>query len=383
MPTKTQRARFEQWLLELTGLPTAAGKEERVIAWIENWVKARRNLRLQRDKAGNLIISIKGRAPKNPPPLYITAHMDHPAFVVTNCDDDREVELEFRGGVHDPYFDDAPLHIFDADDRQYTARITHLDTKAKPFKRITARLSRAGHTLKVGDVGRWDFRGKANTPTITRGRLHTHVCDDLAALVAALCTLDLVRNRADCRHVALLLTRAEEVGFIGTIAACKHRTLPKSARLVCLENSRSFPESPIGGGPILRVGDRLSVFEPNLTNQIGALMLHNDTKKSKFPWQRKLMPGGACEATAFSSYGYQATCICLPLGNYHNMSEIDEVLAGKRPARVRPETIAVNDFHGMIDMLVLIAKQLDSGNLPPLTHRLDKLLADHGHVLDG
>ena len=41
------------------------------------------------------------------------------------------------------------------------------------------------------------------------------------------------------------------------------------------------------------------------------------------------MPGGACEATAFSAYGYESTCLCLPLGNYHNMHDID-VVAGRR-----------------------------------------------------
>ena len=61
-------------------------------------------------------------------------------------------------------------------------------------------------------------------------------------------------------HVALLFTRSEEIGFIGAIGAAREGTVPKGARLVCLENSRSFPhDSPIGAGPIVRVGDRLSV----------------------------------------------------------------------------------------------------------------------------
>src|SRR5690606_36956692 len=68
--------------------------------------------------------------------------------------------------------------------------------------------------------------------------------------------------------VRLLFTRAEEIGFVGAIAACKHNTIPAGARLIALENSRAFPDSPIGGGPIVRVGDRISVFTPVLTAAI-------------------------------------------------------------------------------------------------------------------
>ena len=71
--------------------------------------------------------------------------------------------------------------------------------------------------------------------------------------------LDLTKNRKTAAGVGALFTRAEEVGFIGTLAACADASVPAGTRLLCLENSRSFPESPIGNGPILRVGDRLAV----------------------------------------------------------------------------------------------------------------------------
>ena len=134
------------------------------------------------------------------------------------------------------------------------------------------------------------------------------------------------------------------------------RAIPRRARLICLENSRSFPESPIGGGPIVRVGDRMSVFEPSLTNDIALMMTEHEKRRSGFKWQRKLMPGGTCEATAFSTYGYRSTCLCLPLGNYHNMVDIDGVLAGRTPAQLGPEFISIADFHGLIDMLVVCAE---------------------------
>jgi putative aminopeptidase FrvX len=378
MTTAAQRRTHEKWLRQLTTIPTAAGREDRVIAWVKDWVAQRRNLRLRRDRAGNLIITRTGR--RRGRPIFITGHLDHPAFIIRRILDDRTLELEFRGGVQDPYFENAKIELFDADDKSYRATLIELRPKAKPFKRATARLARKTDALAVGDIGRWAFAGKL--PRITQGLFHTHVCDDLAAVAAAFAAMDILRTKQSTTNVGLFLTRAEEVGFIGTLAACEAQSLPKSARLICLENSRSFPDSPIGGGPVLRVGDRLSVFDPTLTNRISALLMAYEKKHPDFKWQRKLMTGGACEATAFSTYGYESTCICFALGNYHNMSDIDGVLSGKRPAKVGPEYISIDDFHGMVTMLTVCATQLDTAKLPSLEKRLDKLLDSHRHVLE-
>jgi endoglucanase len=371
---------LERWLLELTNLPTAAGREDRVIDWIAGWVRRRPRLVLRRDAAGNLLITQRGRrsGPRRAP-LLITAHLDHPAFVVLEVRG-RDVELEFRGGVHDPYFERARLEIF-AGAKRHAARIVSLATDATPFKRVVARLQDPGARVAAGDIGRFVVGRDGRVPRIERGLLHTYACDDLAAAVAALSAFELLRRDPRMAHVGLLFTRAEEIGFVGTLAACRIRSVPKDARLICLENSRSFAESPIGGGPIVRVGDRASVFEPTLTNDISALMTEHQAAHPAFRWQRKLMPGGTCEATAFTEFGYRATCLCLPLGNYHNMADIDGVQAGRRPARVGPEFISVADFHGLVEMLVVCARGLDAPRKAPLRGRLDALLRDHGHLV--
>jgi len=69
------------WLKELTAIPTAAGKEDRVIAWIERWLAERPDLTLTRDDAGNLVVHPQA-GESTLRPLFITAHLDHPAFVV-------------------------------------------------------------------------------------------------------------------------------------------------------------------------------------------------------------------------------------------------------------------------------------------------------------
>jgi endoglucanase len=340
--------------LTLTSIPTAAGLEDRVVAFIEGWCFVRSaHLDLRRDDGGNLMITHR-KAPRGGRPLLVTAHLDHPAFVVRSVTG-RELDLEFRGGVHDPYFKGARLQVIDAQDRVHAARITALDAKAKPFKRVKARLTTPAPAVRAGDVARWDLP----KPAIRRGLLHTHACDDLAAVAAALVAFDRLITRPAARHVGLLFTRAEEVGFVGAIHAARNGFVPRRARLICLENSRSFPhDSPIGAGAILRVGDRLSVFSPDLTNALGELFTAARSKDPSFQFQRKLMPGGACEATAFATHGLESTCLCLPLGNYHNMKDIEAALAGKRGVRVGPEFVSMADFESLVRMIEIAATGL-------------------------
>lgn len=404
-PTLSASARKsrEKFLLEITSLPTAAGREDRVIAAIEQWVKARKDrVVLSRDRFGNLTIARHdfleacARGVKTGvKPVMITAHLDHPAFVVTavrtNGKGPRgsvELDLEFRGGVNDPYFKGAALEVFDAETRKsYDAKITSLDAKvdpaAKPFKTVVARLAKpaAAKHIAAGSIARWKF-AKAE---VKKGLAHTHACDDLAALAAALVAYDAISRDAACAHVALLFTRSEEIGFIGAIGAARGGTVPQGARLVCLENSRSFPhDSPIGAGPIVRVGDRLSVFTPELTNRLGDIAAAHAKDTPRFKFQRKLMPGGACEATAFASFGIASTCVCLPLGNYHNMQDIDGVAAGKVKAKVGREFISVDDFHWLVELLEVVARRLDDPAIAA-GHRalMDTLWSRHARIVGG
>ncbi len=387
----SQCAQHQQWLLALTGTPTAAGREQQVIEWVERWVRKRPNLSMRRDGAGNMIILVKGQGRGRRRPVYLTAHLDHPAFVVRAAPQRGLVELEFRGGVLDPYFVGAQIEIVTAEHGLHQApraRIERLDAASKPYKRVTARLLRGASGIEPGDIGRWVFRGtgtRGNAPRVVDGILYAPACDDLAGVAAALCALDVLRRRrgAGAGNVGVLLTRAEEVGFVGAIAACKERSVPRDARLLCLENSRSFAESPIGAGPILRVGDAMTVFSPGLTNRLGLLLEAYRRNHPGFAAQRRLMPGGTCEASTFAAYGWEATCLCLPLGNYHNMVDIDGVKAGKRPARVGPEHIALADFHGLVELLIHFAAHLDSEKVPSIASRMDERYRTQRRVLEG
>ena len=376
----------EKFLLELSSLPVAAGREDAAIAFVAAWARRIKTIALSRDRCGNLMIARRDfkKACARKAPLFITAHLDHPAFVVRAkpAAGSSDVSLEFRGGVQDPYFKGALIEIFDPLLREsFAARITSLDAGAKPFKTVTARLARPGAAAQLGAgcLARWKFPPAA----IIKGIVRTHACDDLATVAAALLAYEDIARSAKLAHVALLLTRAEEIGFVGAIGAARGGSVPKNARLVCLECSRSFPhDSPIGAGPIVRVGDRLSVFTPELTNAISRIAAAHRKANPAFRFQRKLMPGGACEATAFAAYGLSSACVCLPLGNYHNMADVDAVLAGRKKPRVAPEFISAADFHGLVELLGAIARGIDKPG-PTIRDTMEKLWARHGLVLTG
>lgn len=360
------RTTERRWLEQLTAIPTVPGHEHRVLDWVTAWTARRSDLALTSDAHGNLLISQKGR--RSTAPVVAVAHTDHPGFVVTDVEG-RWLSVEFRGGVRAEYFAGARLEFFDSVDDVYRGKLEEFDHESSVGSVL---LDRAG-PVGVGDIGRWSFGSK-------RGGVGDRfalapACDDLAGVAAALAALDRARGEPRLRHLAVLLTRAEEVGFVGAIGACRDRTLDPDARILSIECSRSFADSPLGGGPVVRVGDASSVFDHELTNLVSEAV-----KERGVPHQRKLMAGGSCEATVFVAYGYRATGLCLPLGNYHNMGHLDEVEQGKGIATPLPEVVSLADFHGLVDLLLVASGAVDGSW--DLTGRLDARFEAEREVLD-
>jgi len=384
-------------LLALAGIPSVAGKEARVVRFLDEWLSARPSLVRTNDEAGNLLILHKDAVEA---PVLYTAHLDHPGFVVDEILSERSARLSFLGGVHPEFFDGGRVVVYPSDPDVRLAPVcatiserTEADPPGRLYRSCTIESDSSLDGFGAGDIGVWEL---PDPEVDGDGIVHARACDDLAALAAALDALDRLQETDAAPRAGLLCTRAEEVGFIGAIAACKDKTIPEGARMLALENSRSFDDSPIGGGPIVRVGDRLSTFSPTLNAAVARCaqklegVVDPDVGRPKigaetsFKWQRKLMPGGACEATAYHAYGYEATCICLPLGNYHNMAELSEyeeaVKDKRRPvAKIEREYIALDDYLGLVRLLVACAENLESAE--PIIDRLEKLYSERKDVL--
>ncbi len=328
-------------LYELCSLPTAPFAESRVIEYVEKFAKERR-LKLSRDDAGNLLIELptRSRAPR----WVFTAHMDHPGFIAARMrDDGRTLEAAFRGWVLADYVKGAKVRFFDGD-REVTGAVQTVTVgKERPVpETVTVKVN---EPVAPGSPGMFD-QGEART----KGkRFYSRAIDDLAGAAAALQMLDDLRNKPLASPLAVLLTRAEEEGFIGAIAASiKPKLLRKTDRIIAIETSAVQPYAPQGAGAIIRVGDKTSIFNSQLTyfltQQAEALAKRNKT----FAFQRALMPGGTCEATVYDIYGFMAGSICVALGNYHNMDRAKQ--------RIGPEFIDLADWRNMVKLFVQVAK---------------------------
>ena len=337
------RAAAERWLAQLTNLPTASGLEDAVVEWVKRWVSRRPDLKLTTDSGGNLTVTQKGRRRKAP--VFAVAHMDHPAFVITDSDGG----FEFRGGVDAAYFDGAQVEI--------VSRVAGPKGRVVAYDPATSRGSiEFDGVVFEDDIAMWKMRRGRLSKTLFRAP----ACDDLAGVAAALAALDRARSKPELRHFGVLLTRAEEVGLIGAIHAARTRSIPEEARLLSIETSRELPNARIGDGPIIRIGDRSTVFDAELSNSIT-----DAARSAGLVHQRKLMDGGGCEATAFGAFGYRATGLCLALGNWHNRGNLTAVESGDHDAAVPMlEEISLDDFHGLVDLLLIAAAGLDVASSP-------------------
>ena len=363
-------------LTELCAVPTAPFAERHVVEYVKRFVAARPRLRLSSDRHGNLLIELRpsrSTGTRRGPRLIFTAHMDHPGFVASRMIDARTLEARFHGWVLPDYFKGARVRFFD-DGREVRATVTDftVGSDRKVPDKVRFRLTASDGDVAPGSPGMWD----QGNGTLRGGRFHGRVCDDLAGAAAALEMIDQLAKRPPIAPVAVLLTRAEEEGFIGAIAASKEpKLLRKSDLIVAIECSAMQPYAPQGKGAIIRVGDRTSVFNSGLSYFLTQQAADLAKRDKSFRYQRALMPGGTCEATVYDIYGFTASSICVPLGNYHNMETAKK--------RIAPEYIDLSDWRNMVKLFVHVARtghRYEPGHTH-LRDRLEKRFGKLQHLL--
>jgi endoglucanase len=327
-----QRKELLELARRLLTQPTAPYHEQSVAGTIEA-ICREHGIACQRDRVGNLIAKHEHR--HTGAPIVLVAHMDHPGFEMTGPN-----EAEFLGGVPKEWFPGAPVRFYSGN-AVVRGRVVAIDKKLWPKRKMT-RLKLDG-VAKSGDFGMWDvpvFR-------VAGDRLRATAIDDVLGTVVALATLIEVSRRRERTGLRCVFTRAEEVGFHGAMELCRDKTLPAKSLVVSIEMSKARPWAKMGDGPIVRVGDRATIFDGAgiyyLTEVAGELKKQNPS----YRFQRCLMDGGACEATAFGAMGYRAAGVCLPLGNYHNIG----------PGRkIRAEYVSVSDLAGLVELTVGAAR---------------------------
>ncbi len=365
-------------LKEILSLPTAPFHESSVAACVIKH-SMRLKLPVRSDRAGNLAVRYRrGRAVQ---PVIFTAHMDHPGFVVLRASG-RTCEVGILGGINEKFFAGARVVIQTRGGlvkgrvakrplkKKWMGKSVHvvnLQNVAQDFSPANS-ISRTkdlryilDEVVHSGDYGWYDLPGFK----LKKGIIYTKGADNLASVASLFDLLYTLKKKRTPADVTCLFTRAEEVGFIGCIAVAESNAFPKNTPIVVLEcSSASAGKVAIGGGPVLRVGDKLSCFSSEVDCWFRYIADDISKRDKRFKFQRALLPGGRCEASVWTLAGRKIGGLAFPLGNYHNNG----------PKKYEPEFVSLADYKWMQQLLLGIAV---AGHANAGLGREKKLLSDN------
>jgi len=327
----------------MLALPTAPFAEHLVIDYVRRFCAARPGVTVKADASGNLLAHLRRGTRGIPRPVCLTAHLDHPGFVAERMLGRGRLRATWRGGVPPEYFPGAAVRFW-VEGAWVRGRIESTTT-VRQFGTLRVGQVRIAVKQPVPprSIGMWDLPD----PVIRGRRIYARGCDDLAGAAAMLDALDRLAGRRQSCEAYFLFTRAEEVGFVGALAAAHAGTIPKRCFVVAMETSSERPFARMGDGVILRAGDKASTFTAAVTAHCQRVATELAARDRAFKFQRKLMDGGTCESSAYCALGYEATGICLALGNYHNVDA--------RRKRIAPEYIDLDDYASAVKWFIALA----------------------------
>ncbi len=323
-----------------------------------------------RDPHGNIVVGARNRAeytrtlkrgtPAQPARFFI-AHMDHPGFHVMSVNG-TVLEGTWHGGTPVAHIQGGEVWLKSLQDPVWEGHGTVLTAeKAEHGRSLSKATIQPSQPLPTNlDPNSLFGSFKFRAPFWEDGELlRANACDDLigcyAILQAARKTFAKGKPKSGQPPFLALLSRAEEVGFIGTIAHLElgwWKASKTPPLVVSLETSRQLPGAEIGKGPIVRIGDKFTAFSPGPMRRLAELA----QKLLPEQHQRRIMDGGSCEGSAASVYGLPVIALSVPLGNYHNQSiEGGEDSRGELgPA---PEFVHSKDVERLLTLVQAIASR--------------------------
>lgn len=341
-------------LFRLLALPTAPYREMIVIEWIKSELE-RHQVPFFQDPTGNIIMGVGNEQEyrillsqdeKEPLRVFI-AHMDHPGFHGVRWKNKGLLEIKWFGGSPKKHLVGSRVWISNPEGEVWEGILSSavLDAKKTHLAKGTVKINEHGSDQAASLLfGGFGFRKPVWEKS---GVIYTKAADDLVGCFAAIETAKKAMKLHPRKFIGIL-TRAEEVGFVGCIAHFEQGWLKTAKRpivVVSLETSRTLPGAFIGKGPVVRLGDRAGIFDGAAVEVLTQIA----RKKLKNKFQRRIMDGGTCEATVAVANQIPAIGISIPLGNYHNQGfEGGPDCRGKEgPA---PEFVNLGDIKGMLTL---------------------------------
>ena len=317
------------------------------------------------DDFGNVITRYTNGPTEGVPPIALVAHMDHPGFEVVEVEDERVVARALGGVPAASLRKPTRVLVVMSDGRRLPAETAPLDPDGERTVELEMDTS---DEVEPGAAVVFDLPDFELKDEVIRMR----ALDDLAGCAAAISALERLVADVEQADVFGVFTRAEEGGLFGARLMAEAGTLPSDTLVVSIESSPVIPGVVQGDGPAIRTGDALSTFDMDAERalQVAARSLTNQNPDFRF--QRRLMSGGVCEATAFAAFGYRVTGLAFPLGNYHNATTtIPDADGG-----VGAEFIQLSDFLGGVDLLEEAVKSVSKRDEAPVKDRLGAVPED-------
>ncbi|MEK7388363.1 MAG: M20/M25/M40 family metallo-hydrolase [Elusimicrobiota bacterium] len=342
----------------LTSVPTAPFREAAVSKKALEWIRLHLGKTVSvRRVTGGFIVAYKGA--DTGPSLCLAAHLDHPAFDLVKATKTGAL-ARLRGGLPPHLLAGARVEIFPKVPKNNTPLALGV---LGPRPKKDDDLWTIHWTQRPKPGTQPDFAILALPACETKnGWLMSRSVDDLLGCAISLEAMRRLSAAGAKVNLTVLLNRAEEVGFIGALDMIRSGVLSPFDSYLSIESSRELPGSKPGGGPTIRLGDKATAFDSNLTALLddAAQILRRRATKV----QRLRLTGGTCEATAYLAFGYESGGVAVPLVNYHN---------GWGAAAVAPEKVRLSDVEGGVRLLVEAAKIFGAKTLRgALRSRLEK-----------
>jgi putative aminopeptidase FrvX len=343
-------------LLALAAAPTAPFREHRVVSLVRRTCE-RHPVPFYQDPDGNLILGVTSGAAlsraiyaeERRPLLVFSAHMDHPGFHGLrwrrhSSGQGAELEVLWMGGAPRGAVEGAPVWIADTG-LEWTGSGRMLNVRRGPAssggRLLGGIVSLDGDALPARTsphrlYGGFRFRAPC---WLTPRRLYGRSLDDLAGVYAL---LDLARAYLAAPAALdqppsfiVLLTRAEEVAFVGMLGhleRARYHRARRPVRLINVEATRSTRGARAGRGVVVRLGDRATVFDPATVATVSAIADSALDGRS----QQALTGATTCEASVALSCGLPSAGLAIAVGNHHNERS--------RDLGVAPEYVDLGDL---------------------------------------
>lgn len=347
-------------LFSLLAQPTAPFREQHVMHEVERQLE-RTRIPFFSDPYGNIVLGVASKAEyrsllnqrnKEPVRIFI-AHMDHPGFHVTKQLSATRYAVKWHGGTPYKHVNGRKVWLATSE-REFTGVVRKAKKHARFNTLDTAEIiiDKKQSVLLEEVIPKDLFGGFTFSKPVRQSgeRIYTRAADDLVGVFAIMETARTLYKEKRKGQPAFigLLTRGEEVGFVGAVAHLELGWLNKVKRplvTVSLEASRTLPGAVIGKGPVVRLGDRRTVFDAAALQVLTTLA----DKVLKGKHQRRIMDGGACEATAAMAWGLPTVGISIPLGNYHNQG-LDGGAECPQEFGPAPEFVHLHDIDGELKL---------------------------------